>query len=167
MRDELDALIDRTAEAITAAAAPPSLAPGVQERIRQRHTARRGGWMPAIAVAAAAVLVFGFWLERPAPPPQVLPAHRAVRLTGGTPEVASSFSATAGGAGTPSRARRRPMPAAVAAPVPQIVSGPPALTIPPLDVDPMDSDIAVVNDGQSMPITLEPLHIERLVQTEE
>ena len=182
MRDELDAAIDRTARALTAAPVPASITAGVRSRINPAGN-RWPAASPAWAVAAAVVvlvLAVAWWTQRP--PTHSLVLARRVPATVAAPHAVTSSNVSAArpllsrGAGdqVAPRAGASALVADAEEPNAGIASGPPPLTIPPVDVEPMDVEAAEVDDvdvdvvaagaAAPMPITVAPLDVRRLDQ---
>ena len=163
MRDELEALIDETAQAMTDAPARRAIAEGVRARI-----AAGGGrgvplWIPALATTALVLLVVvsvARW-PRTTPAAASLPSTRTA-----VQDLALRAPAPAVAAGDLSGSAQRVVARAA---MPRPAARPVAATeaIAPLDVMPLVIEplaepqlIAIDTSTQVMPIDIEPLRIE-------
>ena len=155
--DHLDAVIDRAARSLTAAAPSTSLRTGVRDRIGRRWNAL---WLVP-AAAAAVVIVVAFVLGRfssPSGVPAVQPVpHPPALVTApaSVPEAAPDVRAV------PAIATLPPMRRLVSAfELPPEELEP---VIPPLTIEPLETRLLSVDTSSGvMPIEIEPLRIEPL-----
>jgi hypothetical protein len=165
MRDELDALIDDAAQAMTAAAPAASLARGVRVRIGAVGTRRLPPWMPALAVAVVLFLAVVTVVRSPL-------VQSRDELAVPRPQTGTDLVLTVPPPQTDAPATRRVEAGPVARATPERTQRPtPVATasIEPLDVMPLEiqpladpRQIALDASSQVMPIEIEPLRIDPL-----
>jgi len=160
MRDELDALIDDTARAMTVATVPHSIAAGVRARLVGGRHAWSALWMPAATTVLMLMIVAAsLWRPRPTEEVAMLPPTSRGRHD----LVLRTPPAGIGGPDMPSRANRIAHAAAARPPrrPPRVVAVEP-LEVMPLVIEPLVEPRLITIDASTsvMPIDIELLRID-------